>query len=80
MNTLDERVARLEQAFADTKEVLLLLRDDIRRIDARIDGVEQRLSARMDRLEAALQRLTFWILGALASTIIMFITLLLRRP
>jgi len=135
MNTLEERVARLEQAFADTKEVLLLLRDDIRRIDGKIDGVEQKLSgqmnnleqklsarieaetqelnsriddleqklgariegevnrldhkidgleqklgARMDRLEAAMQRLTFWILGTLASTIIMFITLLLRRP
>ncbi len=55
--TLEERVAYLEGKVEEQSRGYRELREDVQRLAARIDAMDQRLSSRMDALDQKVDRL-----------------------
>ena len=85
MPTLDERVAylegRLEEHSASVSAVrndISTLRGDVQDVRRQIENLDQRLTGRMDVLDAKASRHFTWLVGIEVATLIAIVGALLR--
>ena len=85
MPTLDERVAylegRLEEHSANVgaaRNDITALRGDVQDVRRQMENLDQRLTSRMDALDAKVSRHFTWLVGIQVATLIAIVGALLR--